>query len=293
MHDSTVRQPARRIPGARLRGVVRLVHPFPSVLNAVVAGALACVALRGWPDAGRLLWVTVTMLVIQCAIGAVNDCADRALDARAKPWKPIPSGLVSADLARMLAVLLVGAAVALILVGPSRAWPLGFAGLGVGLAYDLGVKRTPFSALTYALALPLVPVWVWTAMGRDSPALVGILPVGVLLGVALQLANALPDAEGDTAAGVRGTLQWLGPARGRRLAWLTFAAALIVAVLLAPPLGLQRWPFALSWAIAALLLLITVMAYRREPSVRSLQRGWSLLAPAAGVLAVGWLASLP
>ena len=293
MRNSTIRQPVRVLSSARLPGVVRLVHPFPSVLNAVVAGALACVALRGWPGAGRLLWVTLTMLVIQCAIGAVNDWADRTLDARAKPWKPIPSGLISADLARTLAVLLVGAAVALIVAGPSRAWLLGFAGLGVGLAYDLGVKRTPFSALTYALALPLVPVWVWTAMERDSPALAGILPVGVLLGVALQLANALPDAEDDAAAGVRGTLQWLGHARGRRLAWLAFAAALIVAILLAPLLGLRRWPFALSWVIAALLLLLAVLAYRREPSVRSLQRGWSLLAPAAGVLAIGWLASLP
>ncbi len=293
MGDSTVHQPFRRGAGVRLGGIVRLVHPFPTVLNAMVAGALACVALGGWPGAGRLVWVTATMLTIQSAIGAVNDWADRALDAQAKPWKPIPAGLVSAYLARTLAVLLVGAALTLIMVGPPRAWALGIAGLGIGLAYDLGVKRTPFSAVTYALALPLVPVWVWTAMERDSPALAGILPVGVLLGSALQLANALPDAEADAAAGMRGTLQWLGPVCGRRTAWLTFGAALVTAATLAPLLGLRLWPFSVSWLIAAMLLSSAVLLYRRQPSTRSLQQGWMLLAVAAGVLAVGWLASLP
>jgi len=161
------------------------------------------------------------------------------------------------------------------------------------VAYDLGIKRTPFSALTYALALPLIPLWVWTALDLDSAAILVGLPVGMLLGVSLQLANALPYAEGDAAEGVRGTLQLLGPERGRHLSWLCFWLALLLSAALAPVSGIRAMPFALCWAAALLLLAAAVGVYRRRPSRRALQHGWSLLAPAAGLLAVGWLVSLP
>jgi len=40
------------------------------------------------------------------------------------------------------------------------------AGMACGLAYDLGLKRTRFSVVPYLIALPLLPLWVWTALGR-------------------------------------------------------------------------------------------------------------------------------
>jgi 4-hydroxybenzoate polyprenyltransferase len=277
----------------RLGAYVRLVHPFPSLLNAIVVAAFACVAVRGWPGVACILWLSTTMLCIQFSIGALNDWADRDLDARTKPSKPIPSRLVSSGIALVVASLLaVTAAVLAAWSGPA-AWALAMTGLGIGIAYDLGVKRTPYSALTYALALPLIPVWVWTALDVESAALFVVLPVGMLLGVSLQLANALPDAEGDAAAGVRGTLQVLGPERGRRLCWASFALALLLCAVLAPVVQLGLMPFALSWVAAALLLGIAAASYQRHPSRRALQQGWSLLAPAAGLLAIGWLVSLP
>ncbi|MGH2588378.1 MAG: UbiA family prenyltransferase, partial [Dehalococcoidia bacterium] len=241
----------------------------------------------------QLITLMATMLAIQATIGVLNDWADRALDAREKPWKPVPAGLVSPRAALATAVTFATLAVFLAALAGPVPWMLAMAGLACGIAYDLGLKRTPFSALTYAVALPLVPLWVWTALGQATPALVAVLPAGVLLGVALQLANALPDAAGDEAAGVRGTLQWLGPARGRRVAWLAFAGALALALLLAPIVGLRSLPFTACWLIAALLLVVAVGLYRRDPSRQSMQRGWTLLAPATGLLAVGWFASLP
>jgi 4-hydroxybenzoate polyprenyltransferase len=293
MSDNAVTSHTRQSAVHRLGAYVRLVHPFPSLLNAIVVAAFACVALRGWPGAERILWLSTTMLCIQFSIGALNDWADRELDARTKPSKPIASGLVSSGTALVVAVLLAITAATLAVWGGSAAWVLAMTGLSIGIAYDLGVKRTPLSALTYALALPLIPIWVWTALGADSAALFVVLPVGMLLGVSLQLANALPDAEGDAAAGVRGTLQVLGPERGRRLCWSAFALALLLCAVLAPKVHLGLMPFALCWVVAALLLVITIAYYRYAPSRRALQLGWSLLAPAAGLLAIGWLLSLP
>lgn len=272
---------------------LRLLHPFPSLLNALTAGALACVAVRGWPGTGRLLSLMATMLLIQFAIGVVNDWADRDLDRLTKPEKPIAAGRVSPRLSLILALLLGGAAALLAARDGPAAWLLAMLGLAIGLAYDLGLKRTPFSALTYALALPLLPVWVWTALARTTPALTALLPVGALLGLSLQLVNALPDAAGDAAAGLRGTLQWLGPARGRRAAWGAFALALTLAALLAALLGLRALPFVPLWLLSCALLVAAVTLYQWRKDEWALRLGWSLLAPAAGVLAIGWLSSLP
>ena len=293
MQGATLATARRRRWADRLLGAVRLLHPFPTVLNAVVVGVLACVAVRGWPGTARLLSLVATMLCIQAAIGALNDWADRELDAAVKPAKPIARGLVSPSFALGTAVLLGGCAAVLAMRDGPAAWTLAMLGFGTGVAYDLGLKRTPFSAFTYALALPLVPLWVWAALGRGSLALAAVVPVGFLLGCGLQLANALPDAEGDARMGVRGTLQWLGPARGRRMAWLAFGAGLALAGLQAPLVGLGPFPFLPCWIVAGALLAGAILLYRKEPSVRSLQRGWTLLAPAAGLLAVGWLGSLP
>lgn len=276
-----------------LPAYLRLLHPFPSLLNALVVAALACIAVRGWPGTGTLVRLALAMLCIQTSIGALNDWADRDLDAATKPSKPIARGLIRPSVALGLAGALGVASVFLAGLNGPAAWALAMSGFGIGVAYDLGLKRTPLSALTYAVALPLIPAWVWTAVGRGSPALLAVLPVGFLLGIGLQLANALPDATGDEEGGVRGTLQWLGRERGRRIAWLSIAAALALALTLAPVVHLRPWPFVACWAGAAALLCAAILVYRMHPGPRSLQQGWSMLAPAAGLLAVGWLGSLP
>jgi 4-hydroxybenzoate polyprenyltransferase len=286
--------PARaRRRGHRVLRALRLVHPFPTLLNAVAVVLLALVAACGRPEIGVVVRLAATMLAVQSAVGIVNDCADRDLDAAAKSWKPIPAGVVSVRTAWWLGAL--AAALALFLgatLGPA-AWLLSTAGLGAGLAYDLWLKRTPFSGLTYAVALPLVPLWVWTALGRFTPALLWAWPVGALLGGALHLANALPDLEADAAAGVRGLAQRLGRRRALAGAWGGYLAAVLLATALGLLLGYAPGPL-LSGAAAALGLLgAAVAAFARRPGPLGLRLGWSLLAPGAALLAVTWLAALP
>jgi hypothetical protein len=37
-------------------------------------------------------------------------------------------------------------------------------GTGVGIGYNVFLKRTAWSWLPYLIALPLLPIWVWTAL---------------------------------------------------------------------------------------------------------------------------------
>ncbi|MDP3766705.1 MAG: UbiA family prenyltransferase, partial [Dehalococcoidia bacterium] len=79
---------------SRVLGAARVIHPFPTALNAAAAVGLAAIANDGLPSAGTLLRLGAAMFCAQAAIGASNDYCDRGLDALTKPYKPIVRGLV-------------------------------------------------------------------------------------------------------------------------------------------------------------------------------------------------------
>ncbi len=193
-------------------GLVRLVHPFPSTLDAVVTLALALLAGAG---AGRAALLGAAMLAIQFSIGAVNDLVDAPADARAGRSKPLVDGRVPARLAMGVAALAGPAGLVLAaLAGPATAL-VALLGYGIGLAYDLRLKATPWSWLPYATGIPLLPVFAWIGATGELPFPILVLAgLGVLGGGALAIANALADAGRDAASGRRPwRLRWALPER--------------------------------------------------------------------------------
>lgn len=224
---------ARAGPQARLRrglGAVRVVHPFPSLLVTGLTVALVPLA-GGSPGAGRYLALGGAMLCFQFAIGLVNDVADAPSDAVNKPWKPIPAGIVRRDAAVGAAVALIAAGVLVSMSLPFAAWLIGLAGLGCGLAYDLWLKRTVLSWLPYAMALPLLPAWVFVAAGAWDRFLGWVFPLGMVLGLALHLANQAPDETADARAGITSAVQLLGERHSRAIATALFGVAASLAVI--------------------------------------------------------------
>src|SRR5579884_4320594 len=220
------------IGAARLRGVrralvaLRVVHPFPTLANALATLLMGLIASRGSAPAGRLLLIALTMLAIQCAIGATNDAVDAPLDAASKPWKPIVAGALSRRAAAVVAMLAALVGMLLAATAGPAAGALAVLGLACGIAYDLRLKRSPLAPLPYLLAFVLYPLWVWTALGRFTAALLWEAPLALLLGAALYLGNTAPDLAADQAAGVRGLAHRLGLRRTLVLCWLGFAVAL-------------------------------------------------------------------
>ncbi len=277
----------------RRLAAVRVVHPFPSLLNAVIVAALAALALvRDGAATATVVAVAgslaLGMLGLQFCIGAVNDVLDAPLDTRTKPAKPIPRGLVRRRTAIEVALaaggggLLVaaayGPAVLLMAVGM----------LGAGLVYDAWLKPTPFAWLCYSVAFPILPVYAWyAATGALPPHWQVLLPVAALAGPGLQLANGLVDLEGDRTAG----LVTLGVRLGRRRAVIAMAAVITVIYALAwSTLGVASGgPLALTFvALAtALALLGLVLSSRSRLALR--EAGWQAQCLAIGLLGVGWL----
>jgi len=140
---------------------------------------------------------------MQLSIATLNDYCDRQLDAASKPSKPIPRGLVRPREALIAGLVLMMIMVALLLPLNRLALFISLAYLALGQGYNLGLKSTPMSGIIFALAMPLIPLYAFAGAGHILPFLIWLVPVGCLLGVALNLANSLPDIVGDAAKGVR------------------------------------------------------------------------------------------
>lgn len=270
---------------AAATGLARLVHPFPSTLDAAVTVAIALVA-GGEP--GTVVRLGAAMLAIQFGIGAANDLTDAARDAVAKPAKPIPAGLVAPRMARLvaggalLAGLAMAASVALGVLG------LALLGAAAGLAYDLRLKGTPVSWLPFTLGIPLLPLFAWLGA---SGALPGFILVAAALavpgGAGLALANELPDLERDASTGLATASGLLGRRRAWAVGALLQAVVAAGAVLSFAALGgrPEIWPV----LAAAVALLGGGVALGSGSTVWRRQRAWELQAIALGLLAAGWL----
>ncbi len=277
---------------ARWLRAARIVHPFPTLLNVTATAALSCVAARGMPDASLLGRMLLVMLLAQSAIGVANDYCDRALDAAAKPWKPIAAGFIAPRVALAAACALVTAAALVAATLGAGGFALAMLGMACGLAYDVRLKRSVFSAVPYMIAIPVLPLWVWTVLGVWRDALWWLLPLGALIGLALHLANTLPDIDADAAHGVRGLAHRLG-ARGSMIAsWASFGAALALSAAIVPLVRYDAAIYAPAAAFGAACLALSMAAYALRRDGGALQFGFGLLGIGAAILAAGWLAAV-
>lgn len=271
-----------------LIGHVRLTHPFPSLLDGLVAGAAALAAGGDPPAAVRL---SLSMVLLQASVGSLNDAIDAPSDAGRKPGKPIPAGLVRPRTAMGIAAIAGLAGVLLAMPSGPATVALAVGLLGLGYAYDLWFKGTAWSWLPFALAIPLFPTYGWLgAAGTLPPIWAVLLPTAVLAGTALALANATVDVERDRAAGLESVATRLGRGRSR---WLNLG--LLAAVWSLATATLWVTGQLVPWALAALLGGLAAVAGwvslgADDPHAR--ERGWEAQAIGVALLAAGWLAAM-
>ena len=229
------------------------------------------------------------MFALQASIGAVNDIVDAPRDAGLKPGKPIPAGLVSPSMARAVAVA--AAAAGLLLTLPSGAVTvvLAIVVLAIGYAYDLYAKGSAWSWLPFAIGIPILPVFGWYGTAGELASIFALLvPVAIITGAALAIANARVDLGRDTAAGIDSVAIRLG----RDRSWLVASALLIgvatiaVATMLAwgAPVG------AILGAGAGIVVIGIGIGVGRDGRPARSERAWQLQAVGVGVLAAAWLA---
>ena len=271
---------------ARLAGAIRLIHPFPSLLDGLVVAGIAIVATGEWPTAVRL---GISMTALQASIGSLNDLVDAPTDAGRKPGKPIPANLVALPAAKAMVVGAAGLGIASAVPSGLALVALAAVVLGIGYGYDLLAKGTAWSWLPFAVGIPLLPLYGWLGAAGTVPGwFTALLPMAVLAGTALAIANASADVERDLAAGIGSIATHLGLER----AWWADLGLVLAALALA--VGWLAMAGHLQGAAGSLVALGTPLvgiglALSRGSAADLRERGWQVQAIGIAVIGTGWV----
>jgi 4-hydroxybenzoate polyprenyltransferase len=140
--------------GAPVKAFVELVRA-PAALT-VPGDAVAGAAASGWPFGRRTLALTGASVCIYWAGMALNDYADRGLDAVERPERPIPSGRVTPRAALGVATGLTASGLGIAAVaGGRRALRVAVPLAATVWAYDFVLKNTVLGPVAMAAARSL------------------------------------------------------------------------------------------------------------------------------------------
>jgi 4-hydroxybenzoate polyprenyltransferase len=268
MHDP---RRARLLAFAQL---LRLPNVFTAFADIALAASAGLAVAPGWPPAafwGRVVLIALASGSLYLAGMVWNDVFDLEEDAKARPFRPLPSGRVTKRTAVWLGITLV--LVGLTFAGGagvpgSDEWnpdPLGFA---VGLAglvflYDGWLKRTPIGPLAMASCRFLNVFLGLSAVPDDA------LPIGMRLHLA-----------GVVGVYIIGVTWFARTEEGRSSPRQLLAAASVIGVSLALAL-LVRWrvkvetpgQFLFPYLLVAFGFLVGVPISRavRKPGPREVQ----------------------
>lgn len=275
-------------------GFWMLGHVEPIILILAVVALFAVRAT--WP---RPPWTLILLLLagqaaMQFSIGILNDYCDRHLDALGGKNKPIVLGLIRPHEAFLAGLLMI--AIMFVILLPLNLFAL-LAALGylvLGQIYNLGLKSTPLSGILFALAMPLLPLYAFAGVGRIPSMVIWFIPIGAILGVALNLANSLPDIEEDVAGNAQTLAVTLGT-KGSFLACpllIALAALLIGALTIFQLVPAQLWLMLPILVLTGLGLVIMFVFFGSEKPRRTRKVYFYLAALLSLMLAGGWFITL-
>jgi 4-hydroxybenzoate polyprenyltransferase len=253
----------------------------------VVAG----VALLAGGDVTAAVRLGVSMTMLQFAIGAVNDIVDAPADAGRVPPKPIPAGLVTIANARVVVALSVALGLAIApQIGPVMLF-LGLLGLGIGFAYDLAFKGTAWSWVPFAVGIPILPIYGWFGATGELPSFFAVLvPMAVLAGAGLAIANARADLDDDADAGTESVATMLGAVRSWWVEAGLIVAAISIGIVSLVWSAFRPEPWTLVAAGVGIVVAGLVLGRRRNRRARV--RAWEAQAVGAAIAATGWIAAM-
>jgi 4-hydroxybenzoate polyprenyltransferase len=194
-------------------------HPRAVIVFSGLSWAVAAMVVRGLPAIGIGLLIVAAMALVQVAIGLFNEYCDRDLDRWAKPDRAVPRGVLGYRQACVAAWVSLATGLACAAVLSLWGAAVLAVGGGMGMVYSARLKRTVWSWLPYAVAYPIVPLWVWVTLGVFRAELLLIYPLVVPFAVGVHLCNQLRDYDADLAQGMRGVVQWLGQRTAGKLCW--------------------------------------------------------------------------
>jgi 4-hydroxybenzoate polyprenyltransferase len=237
----------------RVRALITTSHPGPSL---AITGLTALLGAQAAPHGIGPALSAPALLAGKLSIGWSNDACDAARDAAAgRTDKPLARGDISAATVWTAAGTAAVAGLTMALaIGPVTGGLYALA-IALGWAYNLGLKSSLASGVTYLLGFSLMPAYAASTLpGHPAPHWTVAVAAG-LLGLGAHFANVLPDLAADKATGVGGLPQRVAALRGPSAVRAVALALLLTASVLLLLSATRRW-VAIPGLIAALLLAV-------------------------------------
>jgi 4-hydroxybenzoate polyprenyltransferase len=271
-----------------IHGYLRLPHAVPILVVIAATFGFALLAADGVPPVSQLVELLGAMLGAQVAIGTVNELVDAETDARVKPEKPIPAGVVTERAASVITIV----ALVVMIWFSARLGRTSFflcvVGTGIGIAYSLWFKRSRVAWLPYLLALPLLPIWVYASLNAFHWQLLMLYPLGAFATLAVHLAQSLPDVEADRSSGIYNLTNALGEQRALILCLGSMVVSLLFAAGAAIVWSETPESVLVASAIVLGLMLCNAVLYVKRPQIGVLAC-FPCVAVSTVVLSLAWV----
>lgn len=238
---------------AAAAGLIRACHPVPTAAVTTLTTALGAALDVPTP---QLVLLAIAVLAGQLSVGWLNDYVDRQRDrAAGRSDKPLAVGTVTPSTVKRATA---AAAAVCIPASLSLGVPAGtthLVAVAGAWAYNLGVKRTVWSWVPYAVGIGSLPVIVWLVTPQPGIPPWWMIAGAMLLGVGAHGANVLPDLDADRATGVSGL-----PHRLPRGVMRAGTAAVLLGSLLLLTLGPTGTPVAVDAALLTAGIVLAAVA---------------------------------
>ncbi len=232
--------------------LMRIDKPIGSLLLLWPTLWALWLAGRGIPDFGILVVFILGVFFMRAAGCVINDFADRKIDGHVKRTasRPLPSGAVSENEAKLLFVLLVMASFGLVLTLNAMTIMLSVAGLGLASIYPFMKRWTHLPQFILGAAFGWSIPMGYTAVSESLPLTCWLLFIAnIIWTVAYDTQYAMVDRDDDLRIGVKSTAILFGR-YDKMIIGLLQAVTLILLVAVGWRMGLS-FPFYSSVVIAA------------------------------------------
>ncbi|HDI02010.1 MAG TPA: MFS transporter [Ignisphaera sp.] len=177
---------------------------------------------------GMLLFVSAMLIGI--GSNAVNDYFDRYIDSINKPWRPIPSGYISATTAHIFSIIsMISGTIIGFTISMLNGLIAGLASI-LAYAYSWRLKRVLIIGnLMIALLSSLTIIYGGIATLSPQASIIPAL-YAFLINLGREFLKGIEDIEGDKIYGVN----TLATRFGARIAYFSALAVLMVLILISP-----------------------------------------------------------
>ena len=257
-----------------LRLVLEKAKAWLSLVRIGNVSMMGLAAIVGYVSSGGLnvenmILAALVAMLVGAGGNIVNDYFDRFIDAINKPWRPIPSGIISPSTAHMVSIGFMVVGIALSLLLPFPCFIIAVIASLLLYEYSHWIKKTGVPGnIVIALLSGLNILYGGFAAGNPEASILPSLYAFLLI-FGREVYKGIEDVEGDRKYRVHTVAVVLG----ERTAFIIGTIILLLVIAISP-IPYVMYDYNIFYLILALLGVDTLIAYSIYLVAKNPRNAW-------------------